>query len=150
MRGTWQHTGRHGTGEATESSTFRSTGSRKRQWAWLELFKPQSPPPVIQFLQQGHTHSNKATPPVPCQVVLFPKGQRPSLWGPFLFKPLIIQEVVHVCVVEVGNSVRWHSFVMNENFLQKRKQKQKQNKQTNKQKTIYSGGWRERWHLLLL
>lgn len=30
-------------------------------WVWLELLKPQRPPPVIHFLLQGHTYFNKAT-----------------------------------------------------------------------------------------
>ena len=48
--------GRHG--EGAESSTSGSAGSRKRErhWAWLGLLKPQSPPSVMHFLQQGHTH----------------------------------------------------------------------------------------------
>lgn len=33
------------------------------------------------FLQQGHTHSNKTTPPTP-----FKYGLPQSLWGPFSFK----------------------------------------------------------------
>jgi hypothetical protein len=28
---------------------------RERHWAWLEYLKPQSPPLVTHFLQQGHT-----------------------------------------------------------------------------------------------
>jgi hypothetical protein len=33
-------------------------------WVELEHRRPQSPPPIVaHFLQQGHTHSNKAVPP---------------------------------------------------------------------------------------
>jgi hypothetical protein len=32
-------------------------------WAWYGILKPESPPPVIYFFQQGHTYSKKLTPP---------------------------------------------------------------------------------------
>ena len=54
---------------------------KEHRWAWLRLLKPQS-------LSQGHTSSNKSTPPNPSQVP-FPDDQASkdmSLWGPYLFK----------------------------------------------------------------
>ena len=60
---TWQHSGRHGSGGA-ESSTSSSeshywkTGS---QAARMRVLKPT--PTVTHLLKQGHTHSNRATPP---------------------------------------------------------------------------------------
>lgn len=53
--------------EVAESSTFDSTGSRKKEshWAWLRPLKPQSLREVVHFLQQDHTHSNKAIPSTP-------------------------------------------------------------------------------------
>jgi len=41
----------------------QAAGRESRRWAWLELLKPQSPPLVTHFLQQGHTYYNEATPP---------------------------------------------------------------------------------------
>lgn len=41
----------------------RQQKERVSYWAWLELLKPQSPPPAAHFLWQGHIYSNKATPP---------------------------------------------------------------------------------------
>jgi hypothetical protein len=48
---------RNGAGEVVGSSTSGPSGSRKRErhWAWLEHLKPQNPPPVTHFLQQGDT-----------------------------------------------------------------------------------------------
>lgn len=49
---TWQHSGRHSTGQAAESSVFELAGSyRERHWGWLEHWKPQSPQPVTHFQQ---------------------------------------------------------------------------------------------------
>ena len=67
----WWHTGRHGAGEGTESSTSRSTGSRKRKslglaWAF-ETSKPipsDTLPPARSCLlmtlhMAGHFHLNQ-------------------------------------------------------------------------------------------
>jgi hypothetical protein len=98
--GAWRHTGRHGAGEVAESSTSWSTGSRKRRCATLgiawaqETSKPT--PTVTHFLQQGHTYSNKTTPPI---VPLY-MGQAfkyMSPWGPFLFKPPRTYIHTHIC-----------------------------------------------------
>ena len=37
--------------------------TRKRHQAWLEHLKPQNPPALTHFLQQGHTNFNKAPTP---------------------------------------------------------------------------------------
>ena len=68
-------------GRVAEDFTSRSKGSRKRgrYWAQLHLLKPQSPLPVIHFLQQSHTYFSKATPPI------MPLPM--SLWGLFSVKP---------------------------------------------------------------
>lgn len=62
--GAWRQTGRHGS-EVAESSTSGYEGSRKRErerkWAWLELWRPQSPPTRTHFYQQGQTHCNSDT-----------------------------------------------------------------------------------------
>lgn len=62
-QGAWQYTDRHGAGEAAVSSTSGSTGSRK----WLQVIRPglsyKDHLLGIHFFQQGHTSSNKATPP---------------------------------------------------------------------------------------
>jgi hypothetical protein len=60
------HVGWHSAGEEAESSTSWPKGSRRSYatlglaWAY-ETSKPASS--VTHFLEQGHTHSNKATPP---------------------------------------------------------------------------------------
>jgi hypothetical protein len=56
---------RPGAGEVAETSTSGLAVSRKQVslLAWLELLKPQSPPPVTHFVQQDHTYSNKVTCP---------------------------------------------------------------------------------------
>jgi hypothetical protein len=47
-----------------EQRVSSASGRRvKRHWVWLEHLKPQSPPLVTHFLQQGHTYAKKATPP---------------------------------------------------------------------------------------
>jgi hypothetical protein len=52
----WQHAGGHDAGEVAESSTSGSISSRKREiLGLLGLWKPQNPPTVAHFLQQGHT-----------------------------------------------------------------------------------------------
>jgi hypothetical protein len=62
--------GGHGGGGA-ESSTSRSTGNRKSKGLGWTLItsKPTAnkifPPTRPHLLQQGHTHSDKATPPNP-------------------------------------------------------------------------------------
>jgi hypothetical protein len=40
---------------------------RESHWTWLGHLKPQSPPPVTYFLQQGYTYSSKATPSNPSE-----------------------------------------------------------------------------------
>jgi len=60
--GTWQHPARQGAGRA-ESSTASSEGCWQNtgfQAARMRVLKPT--PTGIHLLQQGHTHSNKATP----------------------------------------------------------------------------------------
>ena len=64
--GTWWPAGKHGAGERCESSKSWSIGNSK--WtgslgiAWAQkTLKPTLT--VTQFLQQGHTYSNQATPP---------------------------------------------------------------------------------------
>jgi hypothetical protein len=47
---------------------------RERHWAWLVLFRPQSPPPVTHFLQYGHTYFLKATPTNLSKVKALPNG----------------------------------------------------------------------------
>ena len=54
----------------------RQQEKRVCHWAWFELLKPQSPPPVTHLPQSGHIYSIKATPPNSA----FPV----SLWGHFL------------------------------------------------------------------
>ena len=41
----------------------QQAAGREWHWAWFEHLKPQSPSLVTRFLQQGHTSSNKTTPP---------------------------------------------------------------------------------------
>lgn len=41
----------------------RQQEERGRPWAWLEHSYLKAPPPVTRFLQEGHTHSSKTTPP---------------------------------------------------------------------------------------
>lgn len=56
-------------------------------WAWYGILKPESPPPVIYFFQQGHTHSIKTTPTsTRPHLLILPLHVR--VWGPFSFKPL--------------------------------------------------------------
>jgi hypothetical protein len=62
-----QYTSRYGAREVVESPTSRSTDRKERERNPLGLAK--SPTPGIYFFQQGYTHSNKATPPNPFQVV---------------------------------------------------------------------------------
>ena len=40
-----------------------TAGRERGLWVWFVLLKLQSPPLVTYFLQQGHTSSNKTTPP---------------------------------------------------------------------------------------
>jgi hypothetical protein len=55
-------------GKERQRQTEKTQRDRDRDWACLGLLKFQSP----YCLQQGHTHSNKATPSNPSQVVLLP------------------------------------------------------------------------------
>jgi hypothetical protein len=60
----WQHLGKHRIREGAESSTSCCEGKQEKadfQKARMKVSKPT--PTVIHFLQQGHTHSNKGTPP---------------------------------------------------------------------------------------
>lgn len=62
-------------------------------WAWLEYMKPQSPPPMTDFLQQCYTHSNKATPSknaIPCEPMGLFSLQLPVCltWSLLAFIPL--------------------------------------------------------------
>ena len=60
---TWQHSGRHGAGGA-ESSASLSEGCQEKtgfQPARMRILQPTHT--VTHFFQQGHTYSNKATPP---------------------------------------------------------------------------------------
>lgn len=63
----WRQTGIHGAREVAKSSTFDIWIIRQQEERMtldlLQLLKLQSPPPVIHFFQQGHTHLQKATPP---------------------------------------------------------------------------------------
>jgi hypothetical protein len=66
----WHPVNRHGAGEGAESSTFRSSGSRRRlctqgDLAFLEHMRPQCLPPP------WHTTSNK----------VIPTPKRPHLWA---------------------------------------------------------------------
>ena len=56
----WQYEGRHGFGGA-KSSVSWSKSSQEEALFWLGTSK--STPTVTHFFQQGHTYSNKATPP---------------------------------------------------------------------------------------
>lgn len=65
---------RYGAGEAAESSTSESTGSRKRlsYWTWLEHLRHQSLLTVTHFLHQNHIYSSKSTPhnsATPCELM---------------------------------------------------------------------------------
>jgi hypothetical protein len=66
--------GRHGAGEELRVLYVDlQAAGRECHWAWLGLLNPSSSPlPLTNFLQQGHTHFNKATPPNASQVVPFP------------------------------------------------------------------------------
>ena len=58
----WQHAGRHGAGGA-ESSTSLSKGGQEQTFS-SELGGASEPILIVTlFLQQGHTYSNKVTPP---------------------------------------------------------------------------------------
>lgn len=54
----WQQAGRHGAGEEAENSISGAEGNRQRDGLSFWDFKVH--PIVIHFLQQRHTHSNKA------------------------------------------------------------------------------------------
>jgi hypothetical protein len=52
----YYHHGRDpGAGEVAETYILRQRWVGGRFWVWLGLLKPQSPPAVTHFLQQGHT-----------------------------------------------------------------------------------------------
>ena len=79
--------GKHAAGEGAESSMLGSKDSRKRETlglAWAsETPKPRGSchPTRPHPLQQGHTHSNKATPPNPCEEAPLPKDQHSNIWA---------------------------------------------------------------------
>jgi hypothetical protein len=61
--GAWQHPGRHGAGGA-ESSTSSSKGKQEKTSSEATRKRVSKPTPTVtHFFQQGHTYSNKATPP---------------------------------------------------------------------------------------
>jgi len=63
MARTWQHSGKHSAGGA-ESSTSSSEGHSKKTVSHVIRRRVSKPnPTVTHFLQQGHTYSNKTTPP---------------------------------------------------------------------------------------
>jgi hypothetical protein len=70
-------------------------GERERIWIWAQTWAFEASKPsslVAPFLQRGHTHSNKAIPPIPCNFfkhihTLVTKHKYMSLLGPFFFKP---------------------------------------------------------------
>ena len=62
--------------EEEEEEVDEEAGAEDTSWVWHQLLKPQSSPPVTHLLQQGHTLSNKATPP-----------DRATSHGPSICKP---------------------------------------------------------------
>jgi hypothetical protein len=62
--GAWQCPGRHGAG-GVESSTSHSNSKQEKTGSQAAKRRVSKPIPTMTcFLQQGHTHSNKATPPI--------------------------------------------------------------------------------------